>query len=649
MNRKETWRCVGMVSICGLVVLGISAPLLASGYDYEWLGYTSGGGARGWRLNDPIGTGGWGYSHEWAKTGPDEYLRIRVFGPPSGNTYGAEAWIMSKNNFNDGQMHYVHLTWEGVPTIEGHEDNYLIQITDGFIPPAADYHWAVRRPPLPPITPEHMAGTADLFIESRPSGFSQTTWTIIIRPEGVARLYKTLLRPEDGDPGTPNNEVALNSLKPWYIRIMVTDGTSAGFGAGDTSLRIHGFGTVRPMRPFLLYIRESEGGVVMWYPAGYFYECRTPVRLHAKANPGFVFFRWSGDVDSTENPIEVSSPNRQMCRVKPEFLPMREVWFVDDDANADPSPSDAAVSDPAEDGSPEHPFDSIQEAIRVAQEGSKVVVCSGTYFENLDFLGKNIEVTSANPEDGDKMAFAVINADGTGTAVRFVGGETRLAKLEGFTITGGMAGLSGAVLCQDSHPTISNCLIVGNRAMGSDGGTVYCTRSHAVFENCSVADNYGGTNGAGLHVVGGAIKITNSILWGNLPGDLVASEPSAVEMCYSNVTDAVAGVGNISCLPDFVLPGYWAERTDPNMPAEPNDPDAIWIGGDYHLMSETGRWDPLTLRWAMDFITSWCIDAGDPNSPVGDEPLPNGNRINLGTYGGTWQASRSPVADPGAK
>ena len=35
------------------------------------------------------------------------------------------------------------------------------------------------------------------------------------------------------------------------------------------------------------------------------------------------------------------------------------------------------------------------------------------------------------------------------------------------------------------------------------------------------------------------------------------------------------------------------------------------------------------------------IDAGDPNSPVGKEPEPNGGRINMGAYGGTSQASKS--------
>ncbi|MHC4569214.1 MAG: MBL fold metallo-hydrolase, partial [Planctomycetota bacterium] len=56
-----------------------------------------------------------------------------------------------------------------------------------------------------------------------------------------------------------------------------------------------------------------------------------------------------------------------------------------------------------------------------------------------------------------------------------------------------------------------------------------------------------------------------------------------------------------------------------------------------------GRWDSNSQTWVQDEVTSPCIDAGDPNSPIGDEPDPNGGIINIGAYGGTWQASMSHV------
>ena len=88
--------------------------------------------------------------------------------------------------------------------------------------------------------------------------------------------------------------------------------------------------------------------------------------------------------------------------------------------------------------------------------------------------------------------------------------------------------------------------------------------------------------------------------------------------------------------PLFANIGYWDSNDTPD---DPNDD--FWVDGDYHLKSQAGRWDPNSESWVVDDITSPCIDAGDPNSPVGDEPEPNGDRVNMGAYGGTAEASKS--------
>ena len=59
--------------------------------------------------------------------------------------------------------------------------------------------------------------------------------------------------------------------------------------------------------------------------------------------------------------------------------------------------------------------------------------------------------------------------------------------------------------------------------------------------------------------------------------------------------------------------------------------------------------DPLFLDVAGDDyhltpLLSSSIDAGDPASPCGQEPSPNGGRIDLGAYGNTTQAAASPQA-----
>ena len=98
----------------------------------------------------------------------------------------------------------------------------------------------------------------------------------------------------------------------------------------------------------------------------------------------------------------------------------------------------------------------------------------------------------------------------------------------------------------------------------------------------------------------------------------------------------VWGESNISGDPYFANPGDWDSNGTPDSLS-----DDYWIDGDYHLKSQAGRWDPNSQSWVRDDVTSPCIDAGDPNSLVGDEPQPNGGRVNVGAYGGTAEASKS--------
>jgi predicted component of type VI protein secretion system len=66
---------------------------------------------------------------------------------------------------------------------------------------------------------------------------------------------------------------------------------------------------------------------------------------------------------------------------------------------------------------------------------------------------------------------------------------------------------------------------------------------------------------------------------------------------------------------------------------------------DLHVQSPAGRWSNGTFV-TTDTAYSPCIDAGDPATAYGSEPVPHGSRVNLGAYGTTAQASKSPNAAP---
>jgi hypothetical protein len=129
--------------------------------------------------------------------------------------------------------------------------------------------------------------------------------------------------------------------------------------------------------------------------------------------------------------------------------------------------------------------------------------------------------------------------------------------------------------------------------------------------------------------------ITNSIIRDNLFEDLfLRSSDSGISYSNCVLVGEYPGVGNIDTDPCFVEPGQWVpDAADPNQ--------TIWSGGDFHLKSQAGRWEATTLSWVKDDVTSPCINAGDPMSPIGLEPFPNGGRVNMGAYGGTPYASKS--------
>ena len=124
------------------------------------------------------------------------HLRIRVWGPRSANTYGAEAWVRSVQDFHDGRPHTINFTWEARPTIMGHGDYYFIQVTDGFIPARGDFHWPARRPPLKPIREADLKGTADLLVTRIPGCsliICRTDVALELRPEDIVLQTQELI------------------------------------------------------------------------------------------------------------------------------------------------------------------------------------------------------------------------------------------------------------------------------------------------------------------------------------------------------------------------------------------------------------------------------------------------------------------------
>ncbi|MHC4538507.1 MAG: phosphodiester glycosidase family protein [Planctomycetota bacterium] len=315
--------------------------------------------------------------------------------------------------------------------------------------------------------------------------------------------------------------------------------------------------------------------------------------------------------------------------------------YVDGEAPNDPGPNTSAISDPGEDGSLEHPFDMIQEAIDASCDGTTVIVRAGRYFENINLLGKNITVTSWEPPEPYVVSDTVIDGNNLGPVVTFESGEGPGCTLSGLVLTRGRGMLAGAIYCHGSSPTISNCLLVGNRVLSDSGGVVACWNSTCVLHNCTISDNVAGTDGGAIYCLDSNVAVRDSIVWETWANDIYVQSGLAPEVAYSTVLGGWAGASGYEMDPCFVRPGYWASANDPSLPVDPNTPDAIWIAGDYHLKSQGGRWDPSVQEWVLDDVTSPAVDAGDPDSGWIRELWPHGRRANIGAFGGTSEASMS--------
>jgi parallel beta-helix repeat protein len=253
-------------------------------------------------------------------------------------------------------------------------------------------------------------------------------------------------------------------------------------------------------------------------------------------------------------------------------------------------------------GSPASPFCRIQDGITAAAPGDTVLVAPGTYYENVDFLGKAIELRSAR----GPLA-TTIDAGLAGSCVSCVSGEGPGSIVQGFTLTNGSGrpvsggGEGGGVACLASSPTIRGnrivrnaprwgggiaCrngssprivdnLIADNAAPGAGGGIYLHTNCAPRIENNLILRNrVASATGGGLYIgygstptlahntifgnaalnAGAAFSyqsnatLTSCIVWGNTPNQML----NVMNVTYSDVQGGIAGTGNLNADPAFV-------------------------------------------------------------------------------------------------
>lgn len=328
----------------------------------------------------------------------------------------------------------------------------------------------------------------------------------------------------------------------------------------------------------------------------------------------------------------------------------------------------------------EHAFTGLQEALsaaRITPEVQEIRVAQGVYTpaepngnRNAPFNLTNISITGGyggfgepdpnvrdvslyktiltgdlNGDDGSNFAnngensHRVVHCDGTvavdgltisgGNAFGGSGAGAGLHTGTGCQLTAmncifsrNIAMYGGGMFNNSGNITLINCSLIGNCAT-AEGGGIYSAPCNLTLINCTLCNNAGGGMDGNIWYTN--VTLTNCIFSNN--GGTSESEQIGEGIftinycCIQGWSGNLGGVGNVDVDPCFADP----------------------CNGDYHLQSAAGRWDPNTGQWVTDANTSRCIDAGNPGCPPDSEPAPNGNRINMGAYGGTAEASKSPA------
>lgn len=189
-------------------------------------------------------------------------------------------------------------------------------------------------------------------------------------------------------------------------------------------------------------------------------------------------------------------------------------------------------------------YPTIQDAIDNSNSGDTIIVSPGVYYENIDFKGKDIILTSQDPDDAQTVASTIIDGSepadpNIASAVTFGTGETRAAVLRGFTITGGTGTKfsssdfgGGGIFCNTSSPTIAKNYITNNVSDGagitSYGGAIWVRTGSPSIERNRISNNSTVGSGGAIYA-GGGIELRNNIICDNI-GD----EGGAMFLCSTS-------------------------------------------------------------------------------------------------------------------
>lgn len=226
-------------------------------------------------------------------------------------------------------------------------------------------------------------------------------------------------------------------------------------------------------------------------------------------------------------------------------------------------------NDETGDGSPQHPFATIQHAVNEADNHHSVIVADGIYTgdgnRDIDLNGKSITVRSRNGP-----LYTTIDCGGSATDFHngfyITRGEDEGTLIDGFTIRGGYNGMGAAIYCQSSSPRITNCIFSENTALVS-GGAMRCKSCAPVLSHCTLYGNSAPSGATIFCIAGGSPQLIDCIVAFSTGGAAIdayeATSQPVLTCCdvygnaggdWTTIEDQAGANGNMSADPLFCEP-----------------------------------------------------------------------------------------------
>lgn len=178
----------------------------------------------------------------------------------------------------------------------------------------------------------------------------------------------------------------------------------------------------------------------------------------------------------------------------------------------------------------------IQAAINTASNGDTVLVSAGTYYENINFVGKAIAVKSASGP-----GTTIIDGQQAGPVVSFISAETAQSIISGFTLRNGSF---GGVNIFNATPLISGNVITGNC---SDQGGIQADQGAPSIKGNLITENGlapGCSDSGGISIIyDSGAQIAGNVIAGNQGGGIYIFGSGSNHLIQQNTIVGNSGPG----------------------------------------------------------------------------------------------------------